>query len=167
MQQLKLYLKPHQERFLISLCGKPPFLSAKYNLAPLVFSLLRWEEYKPNQPETKIYVPDWVLKNSGGKKHIGERAHKVIGNYIDSILDIDMFQFLSPYHHNSRLYLKDGIHLFMDHHDLPNDMSTYEMLKKRDYRMRLKFSSKNPIKFFNNLSPVSPQVSSDVLNSPL
>ncbi|MFA6400899.1 MAG: hypothetical protein WCX31_04630 [Salinivirgaceae bacterium] len=162
MQQLKLYLKPHQERYLISICGKPPFLSAKFNLAPLVFSLLRWEEFSAPLPETKVYVPDWVLKDSGGKVNIGERGNKVIGDYLDSLLDIDLFQFLAPYHKNSSLYLKDGIYLFIDAHNLPGDMRTYEMLKKRDYRMRKKNYSNNPAIFFDDLSSYCPKPSLSV-----
>ncbi len=154
MQKIKLYLKPHQAAYLKSICGAPPALGAKYNLAPLLFSLLRWEEYQTTEKGLTAIVPDWVMESSGGKNNLSERGHKVMGDYIDSLMDVDFWDYIKPYYLNHRLELKDGIYLFIDKHNLPNtDNKVYNMLIKRYYRIRkTQQKQKNPAEFFNDIS---------------
>jgi len=154
MQKIKLYLKPHQAAYLKSICGTPPHVGAKYNLAPLLLSLLRWEEYQITEKGISAFVPDWVMESSGGKNNLSERGHKVFGDYINSLMDIDFWDYIKPYYLNHRLELKDGIYLFIDKHNLPNaDNKVYNMLIKRFYRIRkTQQKEKNPAEFFADIS---------------
>lgn len=155
MQKIFINIKPHQQQYLEKLTGTPPYLGTKYNFSHLIFSLLTWKETDTNE-YTKILVPDWVIKKSGGKCHISAHGHKIIGSYIDSLLDLHLFNYLKPYLLQSKLSLKDGIYSFIYENNLDDEQKIFEMLKKRYYRMRKKFPEDNKIKFFNNLSPKRP-----------
>lgn len=155
MKYVLVELKEHQKQYLECITGIPPYLGNKFNFSELVFSLLTWKETKVNNP-TKVYVPDWVIKKSGGKTHIASQGHKIIGSYIDSLLDLHLFHYLKPYHLQKKLSLKDGIYSFIYDNHLNDEEKTFEMLKKRHYRMRKKFCKDNKTKFFNNLSLTCP-----------
>ena len=156
MQKITIYLKPHQERYLKSIAGDPPQLSAKYNLANLAISLLTKtpdNPYQFNQPGTLAVLPNWSADLIAEKTYLSPTANKMFGTYIDSLLDIDFCHFMKPYHASDMLDIKDGINLFIEKRNLPVEPRIYEMLKKRDYRLRNKIYLENPADFFNELSP--------------
>ena len=153
MKQLNIYLKPYQSNLLEIFCGTPIFFSGKYNFANLVFSLLSKKKYiNPNLEPIKTFVPDWIYEKSKGKNYLSETGTKILGDYIDSLLDIELRKFLAPYHKNPGLKIKDGVNLFIEKYNLPDTITFYERLKKKDFRNRTKKITENPAIYFNQLS---------------
>lgn len=166
MQSIEVHLSLYHIRYLESICGKPIFLGAKFNLAPFVFSHLGYTEFQGENPQ-KVFVPDWVINDAKGRRFLGETENKVLGRYIDSLMDVDVFRYLTPYINNPRLNIKDGIKIYITKHNLPDEDRTYEMIRKRFYRMRKDNQTEDStIKFFGNLSPACPDLSPIVPNCP-
>jgi hypothetical protein len=166
MQSIDVYLPNYHIRYLESICGKPIFLGAKFNLSAFVFSHLGYTEFRGDKPQ-KVFVPDWVLKDAQGRTFLGEIENKVLSRYIDSLMDIDVFKYLTPYVKNPRLNIKDGIKIYISKHNLTDDDRTYEMIRKRFYRMRKdNETDDSTLKFFGNLSPACPELSLTVPNCP-
>lgn len=153
MKQIDLYLKPYQSSFLKTILGTPIIITGRFNFAELFFSLLSKNEYKNDSlNKTTVLVPDWLFEKSNGKIFIPEIGNKIIGDYLDSLMDIQLYKFLKPYHRNPRLKIKDGINLFIEKFNLPDTLTFYERLKKRDFRSRKKKIVDNPAVYFNDLS---------------
>ena len=155
MKQLNLYLQPYQEKFLETIYGSPIILTGRYNVTELIFSLLSKNEYIDNNlKKITVNTADWVFEKNNGKKYLSKIGTKIFSDYVNSLIDIELYKFLAPYHKNPSLKIKDGLNLFIEKFNLPNSLTFYERLKKKDFRRRTKKNIENPAVFFDDLSSI-------------